>query len=134
MSAMHPLTEVIRHVIPASAQAANTDIILGIAPFAGTVTSVKYIPDTDITGANTNTRKVSVINRGSAGSGTTEMAALSFTSGINGTAFAAKTITLSGTAANLAFVAGDVLAFKSEAVASGLADPGGTVEVTISRS
>lgn len=134
MSDTHPFTQVLRQVIPASAQAAGADIIMGIAPFAGVITSVKYIPDTDITGANTNTRKTSLINRGSAGSGTTEMAALSFTSGINGTAFAAKTITLSATSANLAFAAGDVLAWKSEAVASGLADPGGTVEVTISRS
>ncbi len=134
MSDTHPFTQVLRQVIPASAQAAGADIILGIAPFAGVITSVKYIPDTDITGANTNTRKVSLVNRGSSGSGTTEMAALSFTSGVNGTAFAAKTITLSATEANLAFAAGNVLAWKSEAVASGLADPGGTVEVTISRS
>jgi hypothetical protein len=134
MSDTHPFTQTLRQVIPASAQAAGADIIMGIAPFAGVITSVKYIPDTDITGANTNTRKVSLINRGSAGSGTTEMAAITFTSGVNGTAFAAKTVTLSATEANLAFAAGDVLAFKSEAVASGLADPGGTVEVTISRS
>ena len=54
--------------------------------------------------------------------------------GVNATAFDEKAITLSATAENLEVVAGDVLALFSEAVGSGLADPGGTIQVTINRS
>lgn len=123
--------------IPVDAVAAGSDLETPalIAPWAGTVTSVKYIARTTLTGANTDSRTCSLINKGAAGSGTTVPASLAFVSGTNATAFVPKTITNSGTAADLDVAAGDVLSWKSLHVgATGLADPGGTVEVTITRA
>jgi hypothetical protein len=131
-SGLHPRFETVSQVVPASATAAAADIILTIAPFAGALISAKYVPDTAITGANTDTRKVSVINR-AAGAGTTEMAALTFVSGTNGTAFAPSSLTLAATAADRNFTAGQVIAFRSAAVGNGLADPGGTIFIEIAR-
>lgn len=105
-----------------------------VAPWAGTVTEATYAADTAITGANTNSRTLSLINKGGAGSGTTAVATLALTSGVNCTAFDEKAITLSATAADLVVAAGDVLAWKSLAVGTGIADPGGTVKVVLSRS
>lgn len=104
------------------------------APVAGTVQSVTYIPAATITGADTNTRTISLVNRGQAGAGSTSVASLALVSGVNATAFDEKALTLSGTAANLVVAEGDVLEFRSVFAASGLADPGGTVVITLARS
>jgi hypothetical protein len=133
-SGLAPLTDTFSAVVPATAAGADFEVTVCVAPYAGTVTAVNYVADTTLTGANTDSRTLSLINKGAAGSGTTEVAAKAFVSGVNGAAFDATAITLSATAANLAVAAGDVLAFKSLHVGStGLADPGGTVFVTISR-
>jgi hypothetical protein len=97
----------------------------------GTVSAVTYTTVTAITGANTNTRSVTLVNKGQDGSGTTTIATLQFNSGVNTTAGNETTITLSGTAANLDVAAGDVLQWQSAAVGTGIADPGGLVNVTI---
>lgn len=108
--------------------------IIGEAPFAGTVTAVTYTPESDITGADTNTRTLAVVNKGTDGNGSTSVATLALTSGVNATDFDEKALTLSGTAANLEVAAGDILAFTSTHAGTGLADPGGRIAVTISRS
>jgi hypothetical protein len=108
--------------------------IIGEAPFAGTVTSVTYMPTAALSGANTNSRTLNLYNRGQAGAGTTVVATLALTSGVNLVDNDEKTITLSGTPANLVLVAGDVLEWESLAVGTGIADPGGLVKVEISRS
>jgi hypothetical protein len=115
----------------AVATASNQDKIAYIAPFAGTVQAVNYVPTATLTGANTNSRTVSLINTGQAGAGSTVMATVAFTTGVNAPADQAKVITLSGTAANLDFAAGDVLVWRSTAVGTGLADPGGLVDLTV---
>lgn len=107
----------------------NTNLF--IAKRAGTVSAVTYSTVTAITGANTNTRSVSLVNKGQAGAGTTVIATLQFNSGVNTTASDEKTITLSSTAADLVVAAGDVLQWQSTAVGTGIADPGGLVSVTI---
>jgi hypothetical protein len=130
-----PLTRVISERV--ASVAANTDLEtdIGAAPFAGTVTAVEYIPDTVLTGANTDSRTAVLVNKGQSGAGTTVVATLAFVSGVNAAADDARAITLSGTAANLVVADGDVLAWQSNHVgATGLADPGGLVRVTISRS
>lgn len=133
-SGMVPRVETYQMVIAATAAGADFEVAVCAAPFAGTVTAVNYIADTTLTGANTDSRTLSLINKGQAGDGTTSVASKAFVSGVNGTAFARTAITLTSTAADKVVVAGDVLAFKSLHVGStGLADPGGTVEVTISR-
>lgn len=128
-----PLSQRLEVEIPASATAANASGAVR-APYDGTVTEVTYTPVAAITGANTNTRSISVVNHGQDGSGSAVAATLQFNSGINGAAFDEKTITLSGTPANLVVAAGDILEAKSTAVGTGLADPGGTLFVTIARS
>lgn len=117
-----------------AATAVDDTVMLGEAPFAGTVTEVTYTPDTGITGANTNTRRLALINKGQTGVGTTVVAELQFDSGVNSTTADEKTIPLSGTAANLVLAAGDILAWFSDAVGTGIADAGGLVQVSISRS
>ena len=50
------------------------------------------------------------------------------------TGYDEKTIPLSGTAANLNVAAGDVLAWQSDSVGTGLADPGGLVTIAFGRT
>lgn len=114
------------------AVAAGADITRNVfeAPSAGKITGVTYTPNTVLTGANTESRTLSVLNRGAAGSGTTEIASKAFTSGVNAPAGDETAITLTSTAADLVVAAGDIIAFKSLHVGStGLADPGGLVQI-----
>ena len=118
-----------------AALATNVDgtTIIGKAPFAGTITAVGFLPNAALTGANTDTRRHAVTNRGSAGLGTTEAAFLQYNSGVNLVAFDEKAITLHSTAANQVVAAGDVLTFDSTSPGTGIADPGGVVIVEITR-
>lgn len=119
---------------PAAATAVAANTILARAPFAGTVTKISYTPNANITGVNTDTRKIAVVNKLQNGSGTTEVGALQFNSGVNATAYDEKDVTLSGTAANLVVAEGDILLFASTVVGNGLADPGGHVILEFTRS
>lgn len=120
--------------IPVAAVAAGSDLetVECIAPFDGTVTAVSYITVTAITGADTNTRKVEVYNRGQAGAGTQQVALLQFNAGVSTVAEDEKAITL--VSVNVNVTAGDVLAFKSTHVGTGTADPGGLAKISITRS
>lgn len=129
-----PLVQVITGAAPAVSTAGNDDdTVLGQAPFDCTVTKVEYVPEAAITGAATNNRTVSLVNKGQAGSGTTTVASLSFASGTNAVANDERAITLSVTAADLNLTAGDTLQWRSIHVGTGIADPGGLVRVTIAR-
>jgi hypothetical protein len=129
-----PYVQVIERNVPAVSTAnASDDTVIGQAPFDCTVTSVEYVPEAAITGAATNHRAFSLVNKGQAGSGSTTVATLAFDSGVNATANNERAITLSGTAANLDLSAGDTLQWMSVAVGTGITDPGGVVRVTISR-
>jgi len=130
-----PLVRVIEQDVPAVSTAGNSDdTVIGVAPFAGTVTEVKYIAEAAVTGAATNNRTVSLVNKGQAGAGTTTVASLTFASGTNAVANDDTTVTLSGTAANLVVAEGDTLQWRSVANGTGLADPGGLIRITLSRS
>jgi hypothetical protein len=121
--------------VPGQATAAtDTTVIMDRVDFTATVASVTYAPNAAITGQNTNPRRVALINRGSAGAGTTVIAELTFVSGVNGVAGDELTITLSATAADRVVTQGDVLAWFSDAVLTGLADPGGLVTVGFQRT
>lgn len=109
--------------------AADDSFTLGPAPFDCKITSVTYTPEAASTGDNTNYRTYTLVNKGSAGSGTTVIATLALTTGVNLVAFDEKAATLSATASDLLVTAGDVLAWVSTHTASGLVDPGGTVKV-----
>lgn len=121
-------------VIPATATATDAVFVIGKAPFAGVISAVTFIAAALLTGANTNSRTLEVINKGTAGAGTVKPAAKAFTSGVNAAAFDETVITLSVTAANLVVAEGDVIAFNSDSIGTGLADPGGFVEVVIDRT
>lgn len=134
MAETAPLQRTIEGDVPAVSTAGNDDdTIIGQAPFDCTVTAVQYVAEQAITGANTNTRAVSLVNKGQSGSGTTTVATLQFDSGVNATAMDEKAISLFGTAANLDLAAGDTLLWRSLHVGTGQADPGGLVRVTITR-
>lgn len=113
---------------------ADATVTVAEAPFAATVTSVSYTPDATITGANTNTRTISVVNKAQDGTGSTVIATLALTSGVNIASNDEGQLTLSATPANVTVAAGDEIAFASVHAGSGIADPGGLVQVEFTRS
>lgn len=129
------LTRTLRAKVPGTASGADAELAIGRNDLGGvaTVTAVRYISDATLTGAATNTRSVTV-NRRTAGGAATILATLQFNSGVNATAYASTTITLSGTPANLDVPAGDIITFQSTHIGTGLADPGGTIEVDLLRA
>ena len=129
-----PYVQVLTAPVPAVSTAGNDDdTVIAQAPFNCTVTAVEYVPEAAITGAATNNRTVSLVNKGATGSASTTVATLTFDNGVNASANNEKAITLSGTAANLNLDAGDTLQWRSVHVGTGITDPGGLVKVTISR-
>jgi hypothetical protein len=93
-----PLVRSIQATIPALGAAVAGDQTLGKAPFAGTVTAVTLVPEAAITGDNTNTRTLTLVNKGQTGAGSTVVATLAFTTGVNGVAFDERAFTLSAVA------------------------------------
>lgn len=135
MSSKAPFEHVMQENAPAVAAASDKNTTIGAAPFAGTVTSVTYTPDAQLTGADTESRTLSLINKGQDGNGTTVVATKAFVNAVNANDFDETALTLSATPANLVVAAGDILALNSLHVGTtGLADPGGKIRVTISRS
>jgi hypothetical protein len=106
------------------------------APFAGVVQAVRLLPLAAVTGAaSPASRTYTLVNRGQNGAGSTAIATLALTSGVNLVAFDERALTLSGTAANLNVAEGDVLELRSAAVGgTGLVDGGGTAVVEIARA
>lgn len=131
-----PLVRDISSRVPAVTILATTVTSVGEAPYAGTVTAVTYTADAAVTGAaSPASRTVSLINKGQAGLGSTVVATLALLGGVNLVAFDEKAITLSATPADLVLVAGDILAWSSAAVGgTGLVDPGGMIDITVSRT
>jgi hypothetical protein len=130
-----PRQNTIEEGVPAVATAGSSqNTNLADAPYDGTVTYVGYVPVAAITGANTNTRQVQLVNKGQAGSGNTVIATLSFVSGTNAAASDEVSVPLSGTANATTIASGDVLQWQSNAVGTGLADPGGYARVSVDRS
>jgi hypothetical protein len=130
-----PLVKHYEATVPAVAAGSDKESNVVDVELAGTVSSVLYIPDTVLTGANTESRTIVLVNKGQSGAGTTIVATKAFTSGVNAAADDETAITLSATAANLVVADGDILAWQSNHVgATGLADPGGRAVVEITRS
>jgi hypothetical protein len=130
-----PLISTISTSTEAVAAGSDATVIVGKAPWAGVVSGVTYTPEANITGHSTESRTFTLVNKGQDGNGTTAVATLAMVATVDGVDFDDKTITLSATAANLVVAEGDVLAWTSVHVgATGLADPGGRVTVTITRS
>ncbi len=121
--------------VAAVAEAADGTTLLGVAPFAGFVSSVSFIASSTLTGQATNFRTLGVKNLGAAGDGTTVVASLAFSSApVVATALVPKAITLSAVESATAVASGDVLQWTSVHTLTGLADPGGVVVVTFTRT
>lgn len=84
------------------------------------IKGVKATAEAAVTGANTNSVSVALRNLGAAGIGTTDIATLALTSGVNMGADTPKVIPLSSTAADLLVAAGDVLTFRQVKVGNGM--------------
>lgn len=129
-----PLVRKLEATVPAVAAASDADQTIGEAPFAGTVTGATFVPEAAITGNTTETRTLTIVNKGAAGAGTTVVGTLAYTTGVNGVAFDEQAFTLSAVAGATTVAAGDILAFAStHGGSTGLADPGGKVQVEITR-
>jgi hypothetical protein len=68
-------------VQPQATAGSNLNSNVFRCPSDATVSAVTYAPVTAITGANTNTRSVSLVNKGQAGAGTTVVATIQYNSG-----------------------------------------------------
>jgi len=132
-----PRTEVLEATIAAQGTAnAAQDQVIGEAPFAGTVTSVKIVPEAALTAHGTNYRTFRVINKGQAGSGSTVVASLATDTVTTDdlAAFDEKNVPLSVVTGATTVAQGDVLAVDETVAASGVAHSGYRVLVEISRS
>ena len=113
--------------------ATDFDYVVCNAPWAGTVTAVSYTPQAAITGTATNYRRLELENRGTAGSGTTVVASIDYDgAAVSTSSYDEQALTIITASATVA--AGDVLAWVSTSPGTGMADPGGTAEVQITRT
>src|SRR5688572_11514220 len=129
-----PLVRKLEATVPAVAAGATADQTIGEAPFAGTVTSASFTPEANMTGAATDKRVLTIVNKGADGNGTTVVATLDFADGITATDFNESAFTLSAVANATTVAAGDILAYVSTHAGTGIADPGGKVQLEITRS
>jgi hypothetical protein len=122
------------HVPAATILAASTQM-LGEAREASQVARASYVPEAAITGAaSPASRKLEIVNRGQDGAGTTVLATLAFTAGVNAVAGDEKDMTVTAVPGANVVAAGDILAVVSSPVGgTGLADPGGLVQVVLAR-
>ena len=107
--------------------------IIGKIPFPGTISKIQFIPNAAITGDDTLARSLTVTNKGLAGIGTTELAAITFDTGNDADAFVPIDLDLSEVAGALDVAAGDVISVASADLSTGLADPGGFWVIEITR-
>lgn len=120
--------------VPAVAAGSDADSAVVRCPFAGNVVGVTYTPDTVLTGVVTNSRTLSLRNKGQDGTGTTVVAQVAYVNGVNIAAMDEGTVTLSVVANATDVAAGDILGWQSLHIGTGLADPGGMLRVDISRA
>ena len=103
--------------------AGSTSLKMFVMPFAGRLTAVKISDSTAITASDTNYHTITVVNKGTAGSGATAMIAATTTKATGGTgditAYIPKDATLSTTYANTLFAEGDVIAVTATVASSG---------------
>ena len=103
--------------------AADDSFVIGEVTGAGRVTEVTYQPEAASTGDNTNYRTYTLVNKGSDGLGTTVIATLALTTGVNLVAFDEKAATLSVVANAINVAESDVLVWVSTHTASGTVQP-----------
>ncbi len=127
-----PLVAKLKEDLPGVGAAVAQDQVVGEVPFAGSVSSVSYTAEATMTGQATNFRTLRLLNKGQAGAGAVVVASLAFSSGaVIATAFDELAITLTATTG---VVEGDILAWDETVAGTGLASPGGSVQIEISRT
>lgn len=84
------------------------------------IKSVKAIAEAAVTGADTNSVTLALRNLGASGAGTTDIASLALTAGVDMAADTPKALTLNATEANLLVAPGDVLTFRQVKVGNGM--------------
>ena len=135
MSGRAPHVQRLTADVPAVAAGADASTALLEAPYAGTVTAVTYTPIANVTGNTTESRTFTLVNKGADGNGTTVIATRAMTTGVDATDFNEDALTLSAVEGATTVAEGDVLAWVSTHVGStGLADPGGLVQIDVSRT
>lgn len=100
-----------------------SDVPVGI-----TLVSARWVPAAAVTANGTNFSVLSIRNRGQAGAGTALPFIRSYAA-TNSVAFTGEAMTVSGTAADLAAVANDVITVQRIFTASGLVLPAGLLTV-----
>lgn len=127
-----PGSQIYQVHMPAAA-AADATAYLGLfrVPFKSRLKSLKYIPLTDVVGADTNSANLNVDNQDHA-TPNTEIANLDMTAaGGTITGGDGKAFTLSSTSADLDLAEGDVLRFEREKVGTGLATAAGCIVIEL---
>lgn len=119
----------VQAMMPAVAAGADETLVVGKAPFTGSIASVVYYPAAAIVGADTNSRTFNVIEGGAGGAGNTNIGSVAMTNGVNATAEEPLNIPVTTPAVN----SGDEIELQSQHVGTGIADPGGLVVVTFTR-
>lgn len=133
-SGQAPLVRSAQQDVPAAAAATAQDVIVTTAPYQGSVSGVRFTPEAGITGATLNFRTFRLLNRGQDGTGTTVVASLAFNdAAVTAAAFDARDIPLSTAAGATAIAEGDVLVWDETVTGTGLASPGGQVQVFLAR-
>jgi hypothetical protein len=117
--------------VPAHAASTSTErVVLVYASFAMRIKAVRHVPDTIVTGANTNTTHLNLIDAGASGAGTTEMGNIDYVNGTDTPAEDARAFTTSGsTFTAFTLDAGDVFSLQYEKVSNGLAIPAGMIVI-----
>ncbi|MEA2703550.1 MAG: hypothetical protein QOD63_1495 [Actinomycetota bacterium] len=124
-----PGVHIHRSHIAGQATAGTADEFASIrVPYNATLVAAYWIPKAAVTADATNYATVNVRNRGAAGAGTAVAATRSYAA-VNSVAFVAEAMTLSATAANLLFAAGDTISVEKLNTGTGLALPPGSLEL-----
>ena len=111
---------------PVDAGDATEEQLIFVAPTKCTVKGVAITPDADVTGNDTNTKNLNVVNKGSDGTGSTEIANLDLATGTDLSEFDRTAISAS---LDVDLEAGDSLTLQIEQVGSGVAIPRSLVDV-----
>ncbi len=129
-----PLVEHIKDsIVPQATAGTVQDTIVGEAPRACTVTGASITLTAAVALNAANYRIWTLVNTGQAGTASVSVATLD----TSATAFVAqdeRAMVLSGTAANLILVDGDILELRETVAGTGVAHAGGIVDVTVSRN
>lgn len=110
------------HVAQIAAATATRKDPIFTAPRKCIVREVSVVSQAAVTGNNTNTKNLNIVDAGSAGVGTTEIANLDLVTGVNITALDEVNVPLNATylVPGRTLAAGDVLVLETELVGTGV--------------